>query len=299
MIDYSFIIPHKNSSVLLERLLLSIPKRLDIEVIVVDDHSSSDELQAVKQLASRYDFCLLENEGMYAGGARNTGLRRARGEWLVFADADDFFLPTLPAMLEQYKHSGADLVLFNADSCYSDTLEPSTRAEHIHHIFHQYMSKQNFRAIACRQLAPWAKFVRRRFVEDNNIVYEEIIAANDLAFNVRIACLASTIIANPTPLYMLTATSGSITTVQTKERHLSRLESTIRANRVLRQQGYRRYQMSVLYYIASALQFGIKYELQVLWRILMTGTNPFIGTSKLLRAGREWNRLHDKRVIQK
>lgn len=299
MINYSFIIPHKNSAALLERLLMTIPMREDIEVIVVDDHSSPNELAAVEQLAQRYPFCLLANEGQYAGGARNTGLRRAQGEWLVFADADDYFLPTLPSMLERYRTSNADLVLFNADSCYSDTLEPSPRADHIHHIFHQYMNDRQFRAIACRQLAPWAKFVRRRFVEEHHIVYEEIIAANDLAFNVRIACLAEKVVADRTHLYMLTATSGSITTVQTRDRHRSRLESTIRANRVLRRYGYRRYQMSVLYYIASALQFGIGYELLVLWRILETGTNPFIGLRKLLRAGREWNRLHDKRVIQK
>lgn len=299
MIDYSFIIPHKNSSALLERLLLTIPQRADIEVIVVDDHSSQSERTAVEQLAQRYGFCLLDNEGQYAGGARNTGLRHAQGKWLVFADADDFFLPTLSSMLERYKQSGADLVLFNVDSCYSDTLEPSPRADHIHHIFHQYMNNRQFRAIACRQLAPWAKFVRRSFVEEQDIVYEEIIAANDLAFNVRIACLAPAVVADRTHLYMLTATSGSITTVQSRERHRSRLESTIRANRVLRRHGYRRYQMSVLYYIASALQFGIGYELLVLWRILITGTNPFIGLQKLLRAGREWNRLHDKRVIQK
>lgn len=39
---YSIIIPHYNIPDLLQRLLDSIPQREDIEIIVVDDNSSSD-----------------------------------------------------------------------------------------------------------------------------------------------------------------------------------------------------------------------------------------------------------------
>ena len=40
-INYSIIIPHKNSTVLLERCLRSIPCRKDVQVIVVDDNSEN------------------------------------------------------------------------------------------------------------------------------------------------------------------------------------------------------------------------------------------------------------------
>ena len=40
-IKYSIIIPHKNSPDLLKRCLESIPDRTDIQVVVVDDNSSS------------------------------------------------------------------------------------------------------------------------------------------------------------------------------------------------------------------------------------------------------------------
>ena len=42
MINYSIIIPHKNSPELLERCLNSIPERKDIEIIVVDDCSNEN-----------------------------------------------------------------------------------------------------------------------------------------------------------------------------------------------------------------------------------------------------------------
>ena len=40
-INYSIIIPHKNSAILLKRCLDSIPQRNDIEIIVVDDNVTS------------------------------------------------------------------------------------------------------------------------------------------------------------------------------------------------------------------------------------------------------------------
>ena len=41
---YSVIIPHKNTPELLQRCLASIPKRVDIQVIVVDDNSDLDKV---------------------------------------------------------------------------------------------------------------------------------------------------------------------------------------------------------------------------------------------------------------
>lgn len=55
MINYSFIIPHHNGLILLNRLLDSIPQRSDIEIIVVDDNS--DELQ--KPQISRSDIQII------------------------------------------------------------------------------------------------------------------------------------------------------------------------------------------------------------------------------------------------
>ena len=40
--NYSIIIPHKNIPQLLKRCLDSIPQRDDVQIIVVDDNSSSD-----------------------------------------------------------------------------------------------------------------------------------------------------------------------------------------------------------------------------------------------------------------
>ena len=76
-INYSIIIPHKNSTVLLERCLRSIPCRKDVQVIVVDDNSENqEELNAVVGGFSQVELILTQGGG--AGHARNEGLKYIR-----------------------------------------------------------------------------------------------------------------------------------------------------------------------------------------------------------------------------
>ena len=92
-IDYSIIIPHKNIPELLQRCLDSIPRRDDLEIIVVDNNSSP-ELVDFDHFPGmdRSDVVMVrDNESKGAGGARNTGVSIARGRWILFVDADDMF----------------------------------------------------------------------------------------------------------------------------------------------------------------------------------------------------------------
>ena len=68
MIVYSFIIPHKNCPVLLNRCLDSIPIRDDVQIIVVDDNSDVDK----KPTLSRQDIlkCFCKVSQGYVNKAR-------------------------------------------------------------------------------------------------------------------------------------------------------------------------------------------------------------------------------------
>lgn len=113
MINYSFIIPHHNCPILLDRLLSSIPQREDIEVIVVDDNSDNDK----KPNVSRSDVHVVlipADESKGAGHARNVGLEIAKGKWLLFADSDDYYEDNFITSLDEYINTDADIVLFGA-----------------------------------------------------------------------------------------------------------------------------------------------------------------------------------------
>ena len=123
---YSIIIPHKDIPCLLQRCLDFIPSRDDVQIIVADDDSSPDVVDFAHFPGSdRTDVeILFTKEGRGAGYARNCGLARAKGRWLVFADADDFFLPGFLNVLDTYRNTDYDLITFRAETVDSDTLAP-------------------------------------------------------------------------------------------------------------------------------------------------------------------------------
>lgn len=68
----------------------------EIEIICIDDGSTDHSLEIIKEyqkLDERIRIVTENNAG--AGAARNKGLIRARGEYVIFLDADDFYEPTL------------------------------------------------------------------------------------------------------------------------------------------------------------------------------------------------------------
>lgn len=80
--NYSFIIPHYNTPLLLLRCINSIPIRKDIQIIIVDDCSPNTEelrmvIKQVKQIPYVEFYNTPQNGG--AGLARNIGITHAIG----------------------------------------------------------------------------------------------------------------------------------------------------------------------------------------------------------------------------
>ncbi|MEO9863440.1 MAG: glycosyltransferase [Yoonia sp.] len=67
----------------------------DLEVIIVNDGSTDQSGNIAREWAERhpsnFHYVTQENQGVAA--ARNTGLSRAKGEWVCFPDPDDFLSP--------------------------------------------------------------------------------------------------------------------------------------------------------------------------------------------------------------
>jgi glycosyltransferase involved in cell wall biosynthesis len=93
----SVIIPCWNAQGGIERALSSVldEQSVPLECIVVDDASTDATASIVKRVAARDSRVVLvelpKNEGV--SNARNRALELARGEWLMFVDADDRLVP--------------------------------------------------------------------------------------------------------------------------------------------------------------------------------------------------------------
>ena len=60
--------------------------RSKYEVVFVDDGSTDNSLEIVKN----YDVKLFKTNRKMAGGARNKGIEKACGEYILFLDSDDY-----------------------------------------------------------------------------------------------------------------------------------------------------------------------------------------------------------------
>lgn len=95
MIKISIIIPVYNCGAYLEQCLMSVKNQTmqDIEILCIDDGSSDSSLSILEKYAGEDSRIIIHTQAnMGAGHARNVGLRRARGKYVAFLDADDYYL---------------------------------------------------------------------------------------------------------------------------------------------------------------------------------------------------------------
>ena len=211
---FSIIIPHKDIPDLLMRCLRSIPVSEDIQVIVVEDNSADADtyLDKYPELSRPYLEFVRTTKGGGAGYARNVGLDRAKGKWLLFADADDFYVDDMYDIITTYAESDADVIYFQKQAVYSDDINrKSPRSGYIDKIMDIYLKTGDEVPVRTRYNVPWGKMIKKSLVENHHIRFEEIKYSNDILFSVHVGCLAKKIEAIDTVLYVVTSHEGSAT----------------------------------------------------------------------------------------
>ena len=212
---YSIIIPHKDISDLLQRCLDSIPVRDDIEVIVVDDNSDLRKVDFgnfPKWQGAQYEYYLTK-EGKGAGYARNVGLDHAKGRWIIFADADDFFAEDFSDLLDDVADADEDIVFFDYVNVRSDNVtQLATERNRYKSFISDYLdgdpSETNLRIFF---FVPWCKIIKRELIERHHLRFDEVKWNNDMCFCVKTGCLAKTIAVRQITAYVVTLREGSLT----------------------------------------------------------------------------------------
>lgn len=279
--NYSIIIPHHNIPKLLNRCLDSIPRRKDIQIIVVDDNSNPDivDFNTFPGLKDPFVEVYLTKEGKGAGYARNVGLQHAKGKWLLFADSDDFFLANAFDLCDIYLNTNYDIVYFGIDSIDSETLMRVDRYK----VYNRYIDKcdnvstELIDMLKFRHDVPWGKMINHKLILKKNIKFGETKYCNDTLFSTQTALNADLIYADKTPFYCVTERVGSLITRSTLEAYLIRYEVILKKNKLLREHNYSRYQLPIGNYIKHIYNYGLYPTFKAIMMGVKYRANFFIG----------------------
>ena len=119
-LQVSVIVPARNEEACLADCLQSLTTQSNVafEIIVVDDHSTdrTRELAASFPGVRVIEASPLPNGWTGKNNAVAAGARQARGEWLLFTDADTVHLPgSLAAALREAPENGAELLSYSPE----------------------------------------------------------------------------------------------------------------------------------------------------------------------------------------
>ena len=218
----SVIIPVYNTEEYLIRCLESVCNQTEenIEIIIVDDASPDNSWQLIEQYAAKDQriIAIRHKQNKHLGGARNTGIKAATAEWLLFVDSDDYIVPNMVEIFLNRVMDYPDIRLFicqftymqedgnidnshNVNSVHSDTI--------VENPFEVYCTggenRLNIYHCAC------AKLWQRKLFIENNIYFPEGISSEDTAAIPRLLYKLEKLYYIPQSMYYYYMRDGSLT----------------------------------------------------------------------------------------
>lgn len=186
----SVIIPVYNVKQYLQECLDCVVNQTlrDIEIICVDDGSTDGSYELLREYESKDPrVTVLRQENAGAGAARNTGLAVAKGEYLSFLDADDFFeLDMLEKAYQKASSLDVDIIVYGNDKYMEQDHEFVARNAFNRKLLPKQecfaatdIEKNLFRAVIGWT---WDKLFKRTFIEECGLRFQQIRVHNDLLF---------------------------------------------------------------------------------------------------------------------
>ena len=194
MVFLSIVIPTYNAGWIIEKCLDSIWSQglseEEYEMVCVNDNSTDDTLEVLERVAKEHkNLRVVSNmENLRAGGARNRGVREARGEYILFIDADDYYHPGgLKEAFDYQKEHRLDILM-----CDFARHNPGEKSNNLVHNF-EYRDIVTGREFIERNGVPWGPckyFFKRRLMIDNSVFFTEKMICEDVDWTHKITFLA-------------------------------------------------------------------------------------------------------------
>ena len=221
----SFILPVYNVGAYLHPCLDSILTQslTDYEILLVNDGSSDNSLEICREYEAKYNFIhVLDQPNRGVSAARNTGMRAAKGKYICFMDADDFYTVDFAKdFYETCEREQLDVIrgFYRYFDEETQTFRDDPKRELSY--YNKVLTGDEFLDLSIREHAnevvPVGGFFRREHLLENDIWFPEgIIFEEDQIFFLEALLKSPTrVMQTPVEFYAYRKRAGSATTTPT------------------------------------------------------------------------------------
>ena len=179
----------------------------DWEMILVDDGSTDGSGNACDEYAAGYDnISVIHQKNAGAAAARNTGINKAKGEYIMFVDSDDMLTAGALDVIEyEISKSGAEVVFFDLLKLFSDGETASMGDEVEKEGLFGKSPNDAYNYLASRPKfpdSPCAKVFLRSFIMDNGLFFEPGLLYEDVDWMTSVLANARSFSADLRPVYL-------------------------------------------------------------------------------------------------
>lgn len=209
----SIIIPCYNVEKFVQKCTDSIiiQQGIDLEIVLVNDGSTDNTQNVLEDLAktdARINIINQQNKGL--SGARNTGIEAARGELLMFVDADDWLEPNALDIISK-NFRGEDLFCFSYNRVFENKIVP--RNLKINGVYESSFVQRRIIGLIGDELrdpsqadsivTAWGKIYKTEIIKKNEISFldTKMIGTEDALFNIQYLEFADKVNVLNLPLY--------------------------------------------------------------------------------------------------
>ena len=205
----SIIVPVYNVEKYLEKCLNSLVKQTykNIEIIVVNDGSPDDSQVIIDEFIKKYPKLIFgykkENGGL--SDARNYGIKKAKGKYIMFVDSDDYVeYDYCEYLYNLIKNNNADVAC--CSYCINDELKDYEETINIitnENIFYSYVYEPYIKSCVLN------KIYKKSLIK--NILFDNVRITEDIIFNSRVLPKAKKIVCSNLQKYHYNTLNVSLT----------------------------------------------------------------------------------------
>ena len=159
----------------------------DWEALCVYDDSTDQSLETLNAYAqSDSRIQIIYGRGKGLSGARNDGILKARGEYILFLDSDDYYPDgALDRIIECMEKQRPDILVFNAHIVPKTPRAPMFYSNYLttrNVVYEPFRSEALFKELGAKPFV-WRNCFSTRFLRENDLCFdEELRIGEDMAF---------------------------------------------------------------------------------------------------------------------